>query len=103
MNTLSNLLTAIIIAAWISAIAVLSVQNFGAVSLKFLFFESIQLPLGVMLGFSVAVGTIVGVFLPLLGNSPVSRRRNRFPKSRVRNFSEDDIWENWEEESSSNW
>ena len=62
MTTLTNLLTSSILAAWAVAIAILSVQNATPVSLNFLTFQSIQLPVGIALGFSFAVG-IVGVAL----------------------------------------
>ena len=62
MTTLTNLLVSLVLAAWAVAIAILSVQNATPVSLNFLTFQSIQLPVGVVLGFSFAVG-IVGVAL----------------------------------------
>jgi uncharacterized integral membrane protein len=67
MRQFSSLLTSLIIAAWIGAIAVISVQNFTPVSLKFLRFESFQIPVGLVLAFSVGLG-IVGMALvqPLL-------------------------------------
>lgn len=103
MNTLTNLLTSLIIGAWISAIAVFSVQNFEPVSLKFLFFESIQLPVGVLLAFSAAIGAILGALIPLWGNPPSSRQRRRGQQTQERDFLEDDILESWQEESSLNW
>jgi len=67
-------LMAIVLALWVSAIAILSVQNPSSISLKFLVFQSIRLPLGVMLGFTVAVGVIAGAIAePLL---TVARERN---------------------------
>ena len=64
MRTLANLITSIILAAWILAIAILSVQNATPVSLRFLNFQSIELPVGLMLAFWVGVG-IVGMSLAL--------------------------------------
>ncbi len=66
MKTIANLLTSLILAAWVSAIAILSIQNITAVSLKLLTFESIQLPLGIVLAFSVGVGAIGGAIAPLV-------------------------------------
>ena len=66
MKTFANLLSSIIVAGWISAIAILSVQNFTPISLRFLSFETIQLPLGIVLAFSVGVGVIGGVIAPVL-------------------------------------
>ncbi len=66
MKTIANLLTSLILAAWVSAIAILSIQNITAVSLKLLTFESIQLPLGIVLAFSAGVGAIGGAIAPLV-------------------------------------
>lgn len=62
MKTIANLLTSLVLASWVMAIAILSVQNAAPVSLKFLTFESIQLPVGLVLAFSAGVG-IVGMAL----------------------------------------
>ncbi len=70
MKSLSTFLTALILAAWMGTIAILSVQNFSPVSLRFLQFESFQLPIGLVLAFSTGLG-IVGMALlqPLLSGS----------------------------------
>ncbi|WP_353932882.1 DUF1049 domain-containing protein [Okeanomitos corallinicola TIOX110] len=60
MKNFVNLLIAVIIAVWVLAIALISVQNATPISLRFLFFQSIQVPFGLMLAFWVAVG-LVGV------------------------------------------
>lgn len=62
MKPIANLLTSLVLAIWVVAIAILSVQNATLVSLKFLNFESIQLPVGLVLAFSAGVG-IVGMAL----------------------------------------
>lgn len=62
MKTLANLLTSLVVAIWIVAIAILSVQNATPVSLKFLTFQSIQLPVGLVLAFSAGLG-IIGMAL----------------------------------------
>ncbi len=66
MKNFANLLTSLIIAGWIGAIAILSIQNFTPVSLKFLSFETIQIPLGIVLAFSVAVGVVGGAIAPII-------------------------------------
>lgn len=58
MRTLANLITSVVLAVWVVAIAILSVQNATLVSLRFLFFESIKLPVGLVLAFFVGVGII---------------------------------------------
>lgn len=62
MKNLANLLTSLVVACWVVAIAILSVQNAEPVSLRFLTFESIQLPVGLVLAFSAGLG-IIGVAL----------------------------------------
>lgn len=65
MKTFANLFTSIIVAGWIGAIAILSIQNITPVSLKFLSFETIQLPVGIVLAFSVGVGLIGAAIAPI--------------------------------------
>jgi uncharacterized integral membrane protein len=62
MKTFTNIATAIVLAAWIGAIAILSVQNATLVSLRFLGWQSINLPFGVVLAFSAGAGAIGGAF-----------------------------------------
>ena len=66
MKTIANFLTSLILAGWIGAIAILSIQNFTPVSVKFLAFESIQLPIGIVLAFSAGIGLIGGALVPAL-------------------------------------
>lgn len=66
MKTLASLLTSIVVAVWVVAIAILSVQNATPVSLKFLSYQSIQLPVGLVLAFSAGLGIIfIGLTQPL--------------------------------------
>ncbi|MDX2098046.1 MAG: hypothetical protein SFW36_09750 [Leptolyngbyaceae cyanobacterium bins.59] len=53
-----NGLLALLTAGWIVAIAILSVQNATLVSLKFFTLQSIQIPVGVVLSFSIGVGIL---------------------------------------------
>ncbi len=70
MKTLANLLTSLVVAVWVVAIAIISVQNATPVSLSFLNFRSIQLPVGLVLAFSAGVGIIATALIqPLLGLS----------------------------------
>ncbi|AOX02714.1 DUF1049 domain-containing protein [Moorena producens PAL-8-15-08-1] len=63
---LGLLLTSVIVAIWISAIAIFSIQNITEVSVKFLVFESIDLPIGVVLAVSVGIGLLGGAIAPLV-------------------------------------
>ena len=65
----SPIICSIILALWVSGIAILSVQNATPISLKIFFkifsltifdFESIQIPIGVILSLSVSMGVIIG-------------------------------------------
>ncbi|MGJ5673305.1 MAG: lipopolysaccharide assembly protein LapA domain-containing protein [Nostochopsis sp.] len=68
MKTLATLLTIIILVFWIMAVALLSVQNATPVSLNFLNFQSIQLPVGLLLALCAVVGMIgMGLLQPLWG------------------------------------
>lgn len=75
MNTLANLLTSLIVAAWVGMVAIFSIQNIQPISIQFLFFESIRLPIGVLLAFSVGVGVLVGATFPLFWHRRKSYRR----------------------------
>ncbi|MCJ8279585.1 MAG: LapA family protein [Cyanobacteria bacterium J06649_11] len=74
MKTTVNLVLSISLALWIMAIAIISVQNATPVSLRFITFESIQIPFGLVLAFCVAVGMIAAsVLQPLLIKSNSKR------------------------------
>jgi lipopolysaccharide assembly protein A len=65
MKIISNLLSGLLVAGWIGAIAIFSIQNIQGISLQFLNFASINVPIGVLLAFSVGIGMIIGAILPL--------------------------------------
>lgn len=73
MKAFAGLLNTVMIASWIIAIAIFSIQNIQNVSIKFLIFESITVPVGILLAFCSVIGMILGWLLPLL----FSRRRSR--------------------------
>jgi uncharacterized integral membrane protein len=63
---MTNFLTSVIIAVWVCAIALISVQNARAVTIRFLFLQSVEIPLGLVLAFCVAIGMVgVAIALPL--------------------------------------
>lgn len=49
-----------IAAIWMVVLAIVSVQNASYVSLSFLFWESVRMPMGVLLATSFAVGILGG-------------------------------------------
>ncbi|HEY9837771.1 MAG TPA: lipopolysaccharide assembly protein LapA domain-containing protein [Vampirovibrionales bacterium] len=72
INQIIPTLVSAIAAFWVVAIALLSVQNATPVSLQFLGFSSIQLPVGLVLAASTGLGMIGGA----LALSLLSKRRN---------------------------
>jgi uncharacterized integral membrane protein len=81
MKKIPLLAISFLLAILVSAIGLLSVQNATPVSLNFTFFQSIQMPIGVVLAISLSVGLIGGAILqPLLmlsGSKPVNNREER--------------------------
>ncbi|MEL6911880.1 MAG: lipopolysaccharide assembly protein LapA domain-containing protein [Cyanobacteria bacterium J06629_2] len=73
MKSFTSLLSSLILAIMLVAIAIFSIQNIQDVSLQFLTFRSIDIPVGVLLAFCTAVGMILGALLPIL----FSRRKTR--------------------------
>jgi uncharacterized integral membrane protein len=70
MKTIANVLTSLLIAFWVIAIAIVAVQNAEPVSLRFLSYQSIQIPFGLLLAFSAGIGVISMAFLiPVWGLS----------------------------------
>ena len=66
MKVFTNFLSSLLVAVWLCAIAVIAIQNVQAVSLKFLIWQSIQFPFGVLLAFCAGIGFISGSLVPLL-------------------------------------
>ena len=66
MKIFANFISSLIIAGWVSAIAVLAIQNIQSVSLTFLVWQSIQFPVGVLLAFCASIGFVGGSLLPVL-------------------------------------
>lgn len=68
MKNFIPILISLIVAIWVIAIAIISVQNATPVSLKFLTFESIQIPIGLLLAFSASIGLLaMAILQPLWG------------------------------------
>lgn len=55
---MTRFLTSFVLAAWISAIALIAIQNATPVSLQFLGLQTIQIPLGLVLAFSASIGMV---------------------------------------------
>jgi uncharacterized integral membrane protein len=64
---MSKFFTILIFALWVVAIALISVQNATPVALRFLMFESVRVPVGLVLALSAALGMVgMAIALPLL-------------------------------------
>lgn len=74
MKNFIPILISLIVAIWVVAIAIISVQNATPVSLKFLTFESIQIPIGLLLAFSASIGLLAMAILQPLWGMLGSRR-----------------------------
>jgi len=70
MKRLASLLLSAIAAIWIAAIAIVSVQNYTPVTLRFFTYQSIQMPLGLVLAFSISLGLLgAALLVPLTGQT----------------------------------
>ncbi|MDJ0897638.1 MAG: LapA family protein [Xenococcus sp. MO_188.B8] len=69
MKIFANFISSLMLAFWVSAIAIFSIQNIQLVSIKFLVWQSIQMPVGVLLAICAGSGIILGSLLPLLWQS----------------------------------
>jgi uncharacterized integral membrane protein len=67
MKLFANFLISCIVAIWVVAIAIISVQNATPVTLQLFIFRSIELPFGLVLAFSAGAGMLaLAVAQPLL-------------------------------------
>jgi lipopolysaccharide assembly protein A len=73
MKSFTSLLSSLILGMLLVAIAIFSIQNIQDVSLQFLTFESITVPVGVLLALCSGIGIILGALIPIL-----------FDRSRIR-------------------
>ncbi|MBH8576889.1 LapA family protein [Nostocaceae cyanobacterium CENA369] len=76
MKTLAPFFASLVVAIWVVAIAIISVQNATPVSLKFLTFQSVQIPAGLVLAFCAGIGLISMALLQPLWGLGDSRQGN---------------------------
>ncbi|MBE9185822.1 LapA family protein [Microcoleus sp. LEGE 07076] len=82
MKTIPLLAISFLVAILASAIGIISVQNAAPVALNFIFFKSIQMPVGLVLAMSVSAGLIGGALLPPLWHLSDSQgSRSKFQAS----------------------
>jgi uncharacterized integral membrane protein len=76
MKPISPVLICWVMALWVIAVAILSVQNATPVSLKFLSWQSISIPAGVVLAMSAGIGLAGGIFVQALWGNSASNQRD---------------------------
>lgn len=77
MKNFANLIAATLIMGWIVSVSVFSIQNIQPVSIRFLFWQSITMPIGVLLAFCVGFGLIFGAILPILGRLFLTSKKKK--------------------------
>jgi uncharacterized integral membrane protein len=65
---MTNFIISTIAAGWVVILALISVQNASVVSLKFLVWQSIELPWGLILAGAVGIGLLLGGWLSHLSS-----------------------------------
>lgn len=76
MKNFANLIASAVVAIWIVVIAMICTQNAESVSLKFLAYESVKIPFGLVFSFSVALGMLImAVFVTVLSFSATKTGR----------------------------
>ncbi|NJL41915.1 MAG: DUF1049 domain-containing protein [Cyanobacteria bacterium RM1_2_2] len=55
---MTRFLTSLILAFWVSAIALIAIQNATPVALQFLNLRTIEIPLGLVMAFSASIGMV---------------------------------------------
>jgi uncharacterized integral membrane protein len=99
-----NLFTSVIVASWFGAIAIIASQNLTLVSLKFLMLESIKIPLGQLLAFSVGIGLLLGAIAPLFWSTPQKRGKTDQSKRSQRSPDQrEEVSEDWENRKPQEW
>jgi uncharacterized integral membrane protein len=64
MQAIASFLVSLIVSALVTGVAIVTVQNADPISLKFLFLQSVPIPVGLVLSFCVVLG-LVGTGLVL--------------------------------------
>ncbi len=60
---MTRFFTSLVVALWVSAIALIAIQNATPVSLQFLGLRTVEIPLGLLLAFSASLGMIGTTFV----------------------------------------
>lgn len=76
---MKTVILALVVGFWVSAIALIAIQNAKGVTIRFLLLQSVEIPFGLVLTFAFVLGMVgTALLLPLLrgslGRSQKSRR-----------------------------
>jgi uncharacterized integral membrane protein len=75
---MKTLILALIVGFWICAIALIAIQNARGVTLRFLLFQSVEIPFGLLLTFGFVLGLVgTALLLPILQGRVRSLRQGR--------------------------
>jgi putative membrane protein len=77
MTILTNFLSSLILAIGLGLLTTFAIQNVTPASLKFLLFESIQLPISILLAFCFGMGLLFGALMPILWQRK-PKKKSRF-------------------------
>lgn len=77
MAIFTNFLISLIMAVWFGTLAIFTIQNVAPTTLRFAFWESIQLPISILLTFCFGGGLVLGALMPILWQRS-QKRRPRF-------------------------
>ena len=88
MKVIINLISSSFLAGWIITMAVFSIQKINPGVLRFFTWESLKLPIGVLLAFCVGLGLVLGSLLPLLLPKP-----KKYPRQRLSDVDVEDMEE----------
>jgi len=100
MKVFSNLIITIIISCWLIVLPIFAIQNVVGVSIKLFFFESISIPLGILLCFCVVAGLFMGAFIPAFfsANKKPQKNQNKKPKKSTKKDQSPSFVRDWEKE-----
>lgn len=82
MNKFSSFLISIILGFFLIIFSIFSIQNITLVSLKFFIFQSINLPIGIILSLTFSLGILLGNILPFLffsGTKSLEKSKKKNP------------------------
>ena len=84
MNTTKNLFIALIFTGWLVFIATFSIQNIELITVNFLVWESVKIPVGVFLSMMIASGFLLGAILPAFFRKKPKSIKQRSPRNDFR-------------------